>query len=100
VPNWFRDAKFGIWALWGPQLAAEVGDWMAVNSEAIHATRPWRIYGQGVASTDAGRDADAFNVRNRRSLAARDLRFTSEGSTVYAFCMGWPERLAVIRPWL
>jgi hypothetical protein len=19
VPTWFRDAKFGIWALWGPQ---------------------------------------------------------------------------------
>ncbi len=25
VPDWFRDAKFGIWAHWGPQSAAEAG---------------------------------------------------------------------------
>ena len=31
VPEWFRDAKFGIWAHWGPQSAAEYGDWYARN---------------------------------------------------------------------
>ena len=29
VPEWFRDAKFGIWAHWGPQCAPEHGDWYA-----------------------------------------------------------------------
>jgi alpha-L-fucosidase len=29
VPDWFRDAKFGIWAHWGPQCAPERGDWYA-----------------------------------------------------------------------
>jgi alpha-L-fucosidase len=29
VPDWFRDAKFGIWAHWGPQSAPEAGDWYA-----------------------------------------------------------------------
>jgi alpha-L-fucosidase len=29
VPEWFRDAKFGIWAHWGPQCEAEDGDWYA-----------------------------------------------------------------------
>jgi alpha-L-fucosidase len=29
VPEWFRDAKFGIWAHWGPQCAPERGDWYA-----------------------------------------------------------------------
>ncbi len=29
VPNWFRDAKFGIWAHWGAQCQPEVGDWYA-----------------------------------------------------------------------
>src|SRR6266516_1282176 len=29
VPEWFHDAKFGIWAHWGPQSAAEAGDWYA-----------------------------------------------------------------------
>ena len=29
TPDWFRDAKFGIWAHWGPQSAPEMGDWYA-----------------------------------------------------------------------
>ena len=28
-PTWFRDAKFGIWAHWGPQCQPEYGDWFA-----------------------------------------------------------------------
>jgi alpha-L-fucosidase len=28
-PAWFRDAKFGIWAHWGPQCQPEDGDWYA-----------------------------------------------------------------------
>jgi alpha-L-fucosidase len=28
-PEWFRDAKFGLWAHWGPQCQAEAGDWYA-----------------------------------------------------------------------
>lgn len=29
VPDWFRNAKFGIWAHWGPQCQPEEGDWYA-----------------------------------------------------------------------
>src|SRR5579859_4151343 len=29
TPEWFRDAKFGIWAHWGPQCEPEHGDWYA-----------------------------------------------------------------------
>jgi len=28
-PEWFKDAKFGIWAHWGPQCVPEQGDWYA-----------------------------------------------------------------------
>ena len=28
-PDWFRDAKFGIWAHWGAQCQPEQGDWYA-----------------------------------------------------------------------
>ncbi len=27
VPEWFRDAKFGMWTHWGPQCQPERGDW-------------------------------------------------------------------------
>ena len=29
APDWFRDAKFGIWAHWGPQAVPRAGDWYA-----------------------------------------------------------------------
>lgn len=29
TPGWYRDAKFGIWAHWGPQCEPEEGDWYA-----------------------------------------------------------------------
>src|ERR1700689_3310206 len=29
IPDWYRDAKFGIWAHWGPQCQPEMGDWYA-----------------------------------------------------------------------
>jgi alpha-L-fucosidase len=30
-PEWFRDAKFGIWSHWGPQSVPMFGDWYARN---------------------------------------------------------------------
>lgn len=29
VPDWYRDAKFGLWAHWGAQCVPEAGDWYA-----------------------------------------------------------------------
>ncbi len=29
TPEWFKNAKFGIWAHWGPQCQPEQGDWYA-----------------------------------------------------------------------
>jgi len=34
VPDWFRNAKFGIWACFGPQNQPEDGDWYARNMYA------------------------------------------------------------------
>ena len=30
-PEWFRDAKLGIWAVWGPESVPMQGDWYARN---------------------------------------------------------------------
>lgn len=30
-PTWYAQAKFGIWAHWGPQGVPEIGDWFARN---------------------------------------------------------------------
>jgi alpha-L-fucosidase len=41
TPDWFRDAKFGIWAHWGPQCEAEFGDWYA-RSMYREGSEPYR----------------------------------------------------------
>jgi alpha-L-fucosidase len=47
-PDWFRDAKFGIWSHWGPQSVPMYGDWYArhLYTEG-HAQYyyHWRKYG-------------------------------------------------------
>jgi len=41
VPDWFRDAKFGIWAHWGPQCQPEHGDWYA-RLMYMQGRQPWQ----------------------------------------------------------
>ena len=43
VPEWFRDAKFGIWAHWGPQCEPESGDWYA-RSMYEPGSRDYKIH--------------------------------------------------------
>jgi alpha-L-fucosidase len=81
-------------------ILGEITDWMAVNSEGIYGTRPWRIYGDGpVASAPAtsGRGG-GFNEQNRKDFTAEEIRFTTKGNDLYAFLMGWPGKQAVIKP--
>lgn len=44
-PDWFRDAKFGIWAHWGPQAVPRQGDWYAkrlyINDEFDKKTKTY-----------------------------------------------------------
>jgi alpha-L-fucosidase len=41
APDWFRDAKFGIWAHWGPQCQPEFGDWYA-RLMYLQGRQPWQ----------------------------------------------------------
>lgn len=43
TPEWFRDAKFGIWAHWGPQCQPEFGDWYA-RSMYIEGSKVYRYH--------------------------------------------------------
>jgi alpha-L-fucosidase len=69
--------------------------WMAVNSEGIHASRPWKIYGEG-PSTKVKIETGNFNEDKQKDLTAEDVRFTTKDSTLYAFVMGWPDKAAVV----
>jgi alpha-L-fucosidase len=39
TPEWYRNAKFGIWAHWGPQCQPEQGDWYA---RAMYIEGDWK----------------------------------------------------------
>lgn len=43
VPEWFRNAKFGIWAHWGPQCVEGSGDWMA-RSMYLEGTAEYKYH--------------------------------------------------------
>ena len=43
VPEWFRDAKFGVWAHWGVQCVAGSGDWMA-RKMYVEGDKCWKFH--------------------------------------------------------
>jgi len=72
-----------------PESAAlldALADWMRVNSEAIHGTRPWKVFGEGPTETADG----AF--KEDATFTAQDIRFTTRGDALYAITLGEPKR--------
>ncbi len=68
-----------------------IADWMQVNQEAIHGTRPWKVLGEGPQMADlAPLEGPGFNEGKNKPFTAEDVRFTQKGSTLYAFIMGPP----------
>ena len=77
----------------------EITKWMTINSEGIYATRPWKTFGDGPVATAPPPSAGTrFNEAGRNELTADEVRFTTKGDTLYAFIMGWPDKLALIKP--
>jgi alpha-L-fucosidase len=71
-------------------ILEEIRKWMSVNGEAIYATRPWKIFGDGPLARAEDRQKTAFNENDRKDLTAEEVRFTTKGEILYAFIMGQP----------
>ena len=64
--------------------------WMDVNSEGIHGTRPWKVYGEGPSVTTPAPRGQFGGARDVRTYTSEDMRFTTKGDALYAFVMAWP----------
>jgi alpha-L-fucosidase len=67
------------------QLLTELAPWMKANGEAIHGTRPWKIYGEGPSETAAGAFAE------KADYTPQDIRFTTKGDRLYAITLREPK---------
>jgi alpha-L-fucosidase len=65
----------------------EMGNWMGVNSEGIHGTRPWKKFGEGPSRIDGEKDIEHESIE----YSSEDFRFTTKGNTLYAILMKYPE---------
>lgn len=67
-------------------VLADMAGWIAVNGEAIYATRPWRIFGEGPTRLVEGMQ----NEGGAKPFEAADIRFTRKADALYALPMAWP----------
>lgn len=75
------------------QILLEIGEWLAINGEAIYDTVPWICAGEG--PTNAGKSG-AFN-EYALDYTSEDFRFTAKNNNLYAICMAKPGETVCIK---
>ncbi len=67
------------------QILEEIGQWLAVNGEAIYGTTYWKKHGEGPTKTQEGHFTDTL----RKPYTHEDFRFTFKDGNLYVFAMQW-----------
>jgi len=67
----------------------QMGAWLRINGEAIYATRPFTVFGEG--PTKAPKNSTEKN-NDIQIYTPQDVRYTTSksGDTLYATALGWP----------
>jgi alpha-L-fucosidase len=81
---------------------AQIGDWLRVNGESIHGTKPWKTSRQWSAGEqpkmeynktfETDYDVTKLTMKALPGKASIEAFFTAKGSDVYAILPRWPGR--------
>jgi alpha-L-fucosidase len=76
------------------EIVKEIGAWLKVNGEAIYATRPWNVFGEGPSAKAAEKGQfDGQKDVSDKPFTPEDIRFTQakDGKTLYAIVLEIPK---------
>jgi alpha-L-fucosidase len=69
------------------KILEDLGQWMAVNAEAINGAQCWRRFAEGPTAATEGQFQDKAEV----PYTSEDYRFTVANGAIYAICMKCPK---------
>jgi alpha-L-fucosidase len=70
------------------KILEEIGAWTSSNGDGIYGTRPWKVYGEKPAGKKALK-LERFD--ENFGFTSHDIRYTSKGNVLYAYCLGKPD---------
>ncbi len=69
-------------------IVQEIADWTPANGEGIYGSRPWKVYGEGPSTIKSNQKKGRFGgLSDTRGYQTTDIRFTTKGDNLYAYCM-------------
>jgi alpha-L-fucosidase len=74
------------------RIVEGIASWTGRYGEAIFASRPWHISGEGPTQVASG----SFGEGKLKPFEAADIRFTTKGATLFAMTLGRPQGMVRI----
>jgi alpha-L-fucosidase len=75
------------------KIVGDIGAWLKINGEAIYATRPWKMFGEGPSTQSAEKGQfDGQRDASAKTFTPAEIRFTQskDGKTFYTIVLAFP----------